>query len=142
VLVGAPSRGFAAVVAGMLIGAAVVSARRQRPHALRPFLFACAVAILVPVVARAGIALPWVVRGALVLTIAAIAGVGVGGVFAFVLSTADRAARPWLWAVNGAASVLGSALAVILPVSFGLQATLFVAAALYGLGGWLAARDQ
>ncbi|MCC6808812.1 MAG: hypothetical protein IT381_15405, partial [Deltaproteobacteria bacterium] len=42
VLVGAPSRGFAAVVAGMLIGAAVVSARRQRPHALRPFLFACA----------------------------------------------------------------------------------------------------
>lgn len=140
VLVGAPSRGFALVVSGMLIGAAVVTARGGRPHAFRPFAVACVVALAIPLAATHAMAAGDAMRAAIVAALALMAGAGVGGVFASVLTAAEPAARPWLWAINGAASVLGSALAVILPLAIGLQMTLLVAALLYGLGGALAAR--
>ena len=38
---------------------------------------------------------------------------------------------PWVWAVNGCASVLGSILAVILAMSFGFNAVLIIASILY-----------
>jgi hypothetical protein len=44
---------------------------------------------------------------------------------------------PWLWAINGVASVLGSALATALAIQFGFRVTLLFSAGLYGLAGLL-----
>ncbi len=40
-------------------------------------------------------------------------------------------AGPWFWAINGASSVLGSVVAAIISVTFGITATLLTGAALY-----------
>jgi hypothetical protein len=57
-------------------------------------------------------------------------------------ATAERAPLqlPWAWGVNGALSVVGSALATILAVEAGIAATLFAAAGAYLLAGgvWFA----
>ena len=44
---------------------------------------------------------------------------------------------PWAWAVNGAASVIGSALATGVAIHIGLRLTALVAALLYGIAGGL-----
>ena len=38
---------------------------------------------------------------------------------------------PWMWGINGLASVLGSALTLILAIKFGFTGALFVGAASY-----------
>ncbi len=48
---------------------------------------------------------------------------------------------PWLWGVNGAMSVLGSALATTLAIHLGFRLTLLLAAGIYGLAGLLIARE-
>jgi hypothetical protein len=45
----------------------------------------------------------------------------------------------WAWAINAAASVLGSAAAVFLAIYLGLRTTLLIGGLLY-LGAWLSAR--
>lgn len=45
---------------------------------------------------------------------------------------------PWAWGVNGAASVLGSAMALVLAIAMGYGHTLFVGIAIYILGWSLA----
>ena len=44
---------------------------------------------------------------------------------------------PWAWAVNGAASVIGSALATGVAIHIGFRLTALVAALLYGIAGAL-----
>jgi len=44
---------------------------------------------------------------------------------------------PWLWAINGVASVLGSALATALAIHLGFRATAALAAVIYGAAGLL-----
>ena len=44
---------------------------------------------------------------------------------------------PWAWAVNGAASVIGSALATGVALHIGFRLTALVAALLYGIAGAL-----
>jgi len=39
----------------------------------------------------------------------------------------------WAWSLNAAASVLGSAMAVVLGIYLGLRATLLIGAGLYGI---------
>ena len=46
----------------------------------------------------------------------------------------------WGFAVNGAASVLGATLAIVLAFNFGYAITLFVAVALYVIAGVLLSR--
>ena len=41
---------------------------------------------------------------------------------------------PWGWGVNGAASVLGSSLALALAIAMGYRLTLFIGIAVYILG--------
>jgi hypothetical protein len=43
---------------------------------------------------------------------------------------------PWAWAVNGATSVLGSVLAMVIAINNGFTATLLVGGLVY-LGAWL-----
>jgi hypothetical protein len=44
----------------------------------------------------------------------------------------------WAWAMNASASVLGSVLAMVIAIHFGLNVTLFCGAVAYGLAGLLA----
>jgi hypothetical protein len=47
----------------------------------------------------------------------------------------DPALIPWLWAINGITSVIGSALAVTVSIHVGFSLTLVVAAGIYGFAG-------
>jgi hypothetical protein len=47
------------------------------------------------------------------------------------ISQVDAGLIPWGWALNGAASVLGSGLAMGLSLHFGYRVTLLVSASLY-----------
>ena len=38
---------------------------------------------------------------------------------------------PWMWGINGISSVLGSAMAIVIAISFGFREALLVAAACY-----------
>jgi hypothetical protein len=50
-----------------------------------------------------------------------------------ILSARHRAVIPWAWAVNASVSVVGSVLAVVIALSWGFVAVLFVAAVAYGV---------
>jgi hypothetical protein len=61
-------------------------------------------------------------------------GVPMGMAFPVGLSLADKElprATPWLWAINGALSVVGSVAAVILSIAWGITATCAIGAACY-----------
>ncbi len=63
-------------------------------------------------------------------------GVPMGMAFPVGLKYADREVRsatPWLWAINGGLSVIGSVLAMILSIAFGITATCLVGALCYAL---------
>ncbi|MEW5850934.1 MAG: hypothetical protein AB2A00_19260 [Myxococcota bacterium] len=64
----------------------------------------------------------------------ALTGVPMGVAFPLGLSLAERdvpPATPWLWATNGALSVVGSVLAVIMSIAHGITVTCAVGAACY-----------
>ena len=83
---------------------------------------------------RAGVGLPlWVKVGTTVAAIAPAAFL-MGMPFPVGLARLERIHKPsvrWAWALNAAASVLGSATAVLIAVYFGLRVTLFAGAFLY-----------
>jgi len=56
-----------------------------------------------------------------------------------IVSEQAREIVPWVWGVNGATSVLGSVLAVMLSINFGFRAALVVGTVIY-LGALLLAR--
>lgn len=49
------------------------------------------------------------------------------------VASIDRAPTPWFWGINGAAGVLGSSLAVVLSIAFGIYVTMFASALCYAL---------
>ena len=53
----------------------------------------------------------------------------------------NSAIIPWLWAINGVTSVIGSALAVTVSIHIGFRLTLVVAAAIYVVAGLLLAAE-
>lgn len=53
----------------------------------------------------------------------------------------NRALIPWLWAINGITSVIGSALAVTVSIHIGFGLTLVVAAVVYAVAGLLVAAE-
>jgi len=55
-------------------------------------------------------------------------------------SAAESHAVEWAWAMNAAASVLGSVLAIVIAMEFGLTATLICGAAAYALATLLRPR--
>jgi len=77
----------------------------------------------------------------LVVAVAALAPVGLlmGGPFprgVRAIEEASPGSIPWMWGVNGAASVVASVLAALLVLSWGLRVVLWLGAACYA-GAWL-----
>jgi hypothetical protein len=93
-------------------------------------------------VTEGGVGLPFLVKVLIsVLLIAAPAFV-MGMPFPTALNRVEAvmpACVRWAWAINAAASVLGSAAAVFLAIYLGLRTTLLIGGLLY-LGAWLSAR--
>jgi len=88
----------------------------------------------------------WPLPGRLGMTVALLAPLGFLMGMPFPLGmrwagTHRPGVVPWHWGINGVMSVLGSALSIALAIHFGLRATLFIAAGVYGLAGVMLARE-
>jgi hypothetical protein len=103
---------------GAAAAAAVVAVLALSPtfdalaHWHRPLRVVVAIAVLAPVGFLLGRPLPLAVRA---------------------LARRRPAVVPWAWGVNGAASVLGSVLALVLALAFGLNQALLAGGILYAL---------
>jgi hypothetical protein len=139
-LLGQPGLSLALALAGLLLGAGAGAAgwRRGAARPAAPLVGAAVLlaleALLLP--ALAGTALSWPLAGRI--------GLALGATFlpALLMGTAlplgaagpgrsDPAVLPWMWAINGAASAAGAALAVMLAMELGGRAVLLIGAALY-----------
>jgi hypothetical protein len=142
---GQPTLAFSTVITTLLFSSGLGSLLAPRLP-LRPLLLALIAAIVAyPLLLRPlfqdTMALGWGTR--LVIAVTALVPLGllmgvpfVGG----LRSVQGRAAglTPWVWAVNGSASVVGSILAAVLALSWGYRSVLAVAAACYAVA-WCAA---
>lgn len=85
-------------------------------------------------IAESGVQLPFVVKVLLSVALISPAGFAMGMPFPTGLGLLERtmpAAIRWAWAVNAAASVLGSAAAMFLAIYLGLSSTLLIGGVLY-----------
>jgi spermidine synthase len=84
--------------------------------------------------------LPLSLRVIIVLVVVAPLGTLMGMPFPVAiaqLTAAEKRLVPWAWVINGAASVLGSVLAVIMAMTSGFSAVFWAAAALYLVAAWV-----
>ena len=130
------SLGLAALLIGAAIGSSLSSRLRQDPDRASA-MCALAVPVLLVVltaVAEATLAWPLAARGAVAVIASAGLGIPLGAVFPKIVAQAgatDPRLVSWAWAINGAASVIGSILAVALTLNAGFTAVGVVAAACY-----------
>ena len=130
------SLGLAALLIGAAIGSSVSLRLRQDPDRASAM---CAVAVpvllvVLTAVAEATLAWPLLARGAVAVIASAALGIPLGAVFPKIVAQAgatDPRLVSWAWAINGAASVIGSILAVALTLNAGFTAVGIVAAACY-----------
>jgi len=96
-------------------------------------LLVAAAALAVPSLASLLQAEPTPVRIAVALALIAPAGLLMGSAFPLGVRAAQARAGllPWLWGLNGAASVLASVIAVPVALEFGIVANLWIGAACY-----------
>jgi hypothetical protein len=147
--VGHPSYAAAVVLVALLAGAGIgaLVAGRMPLERIRALLW------LVPVVSalvsiglgplfRGTLGLPLALRIALLVPVIAIAGAGLGLALPAGFMQFNERDRPWLWAINGAAGVLASALAVALAIAFGFVTTSLIGAACYALAAAALAYDH
>ena len=137
---GQPALALAVGLAALLVGAAGGSAASARGNIGVPRA-ALASAIVVTVaflafdrVAAATLSWPLLARGATACLVSFAIGLPLGSVFPRVLASAgahDDGLVAWPWAVNGAASVIGSILAVVAALTIGFTGVGFLAAACY-----------
>ncbi|HEY8824663.1 MAG TPA: hypothetical protein VIP07_07230 [Candidatus Limnocylindria bacterium] len=137
---GQPSFALSLGLAALLIGAAIGSSLSARVR-LDPDQASAMCAVAVPVllvlltwVASATLAWPLAARVAVAVIASAGLGVPLGAVFPKIVAqagTADPRLVSWAWAINGAASVIGSILAVALTINVGFTTVGVVAAACY-----------
>src|SRR5437867_1764314 len=137
---GQPALALAVGLAALLVGAAGGSAASAggRVGVARAAL---ASAIVVTVaflafdrVAAATLSWPLLARGTTACLVSIAIGLPLGSVFPSVIASAgayDEGLVSWAWAVNGAASVIGSILAVVAALSVGFIGVGFFAAACY-----------
>ncbi|HVW26206.1 MAG TPA: hypothetical protein VHC69_12605 [Polyangiaceae bacterium] len=140
---GTPTNALTAVLLVLLLsggigarafGAATSGAKQRLFVAL--VLYAAVLAVVFPSVARATVGLPLAARGVIVaLSVAPLGGMmGVPLPSCLAAVRAEDARRiPWLWGVNGAASVLGSVLATLGSMHAGVTALLTAGVVLYAL---------
>ncbi len=124
-LLGHPSRSLALVLASLLFFAGVgsyVSGSRRVP--LVPALVGLLALILLaaygyPLLAQAVLPYSLTVRGAATMAMVAPLGFFMGMPFPLGLAAVSRAGGgvvPWMWGINGATTVLGSVLAIVLAI--------------------------
>jgi hypothetical protein len=93
-----------------------------------------ALALLMTPVAESGVALPFPVKVLITAGLIAPAGFAMGMPFPTGLSLLERvmpASVRWAWAINAAASVMGSAAAMFLAIYLGLRATIVIGGVFY-----------
>jgi spermidine synthase len=130
------SLGLAALLIGAAIGSSLSARLRQDPDQASAI---CAVAVpillvLLTWVAAITLAWPLPLRGAVAVVASAGLGIPLGAVFPKIVAlaaAADPRLVSWAWAINGAASVVGSILAVALTINAGFTAVGIVAAVCY-----------
>jgi hypothetical protein len=144
VVLGHPTYALVTVLVGLLVATGVGSAlssrivrsRRAVSHAalLAAALLATLPWAVVRPLARATMLAPLGARAAWCGACAAALGIVLGMLFPSALAFTDRErATPVALALGGAASVVGSALAIVLSVSFGIPGTFAAAGAFYAL---------
>lgn len=143
---GHPTYALTVVIFLMLLasGAGSLTARRLTAgtRALRPVLLIIVVAViaylaLLPVILRSLVGLPFPVKlflsGALIVPLGFVMGVpfptGLRVLNEFCIGT--HGLTEWAWAMNASASVLGSVLAMVIALHFGLNVTLLCGALAY-----------
>ena len=139
-LLGQPGLSLALSLAGLLLGAGL-GASGWRRAAGRPALalagaaaLLALAALLLPALASTALGWPLPARIALALSATFLPAVLMGTALPLCAAgpgRSDPAVLPWLWAVNGAASAVGAALAVLLAMEWGGRAVLLGGAALY-----------
>ena len=149
---GHPTYALTVVIFLMLLasGAGSLTARNWSANlkTLRPVLVAIVLAVfiylgLLPIVLKSLVGLPFgiklLISGALIVPL----GFAMGMPFPTGLRLMDQSAigtgglTEWAWAMNASASVLGSVLAMVVALHFGLNVTLACGAAAYALAGLL-----
>lgn len=99
------------------------------------FLVALTAALGLPLLLEQLHGQPMGVRIAASIGVLCLLGIPLGSAFPIGLRLADarvRHATPWLWGINGALSVVGSVLAVMLSIRYGITFTGLVGTACYG----------
>jgi hypothetical protein len=120
--------------------------RRRLLTALAAIVFmGIAAVVLIPPVVNYAIGWPITAR----LVLAAVLLLPAGGLMGIplpsgmrLLSRRQSALVPWAWGINGALSVLGSGLSVLVAMTFGFSATILAGASVYALAAVLIARGQ
>ena len=150
VFLGAPVYSMAITLASLLAATglgALWAGRRDSPADLLVrnavigiALWVVATAFLLDPLLELGIGLPLVARAFLVagwlLPVGLVLGVPMPTAIR-ALSAETPALVPWAWGANACASVLASLAVVLVSMQIGFTATLFVTAAIYGLGYFL-----
>jgi hypothetical protein len=147
---GHPLYALSVVLTGLLVGAgagSLLSARLGIPGSRRVMLALLALvafaAVGMPRVLAATLGAPGPARVALSLALLAPLGLAAGIPFPLgvrLLGEAGARWIPWMWAVNGAFSVLASVLAMALAMSFGFGAPLGAGLAAYAVAAVIAHR--
>jgi hypothetical protein len=142
--IGPPTVTFAVVVGALLVTSGIGShlSGRADPQRRLPVALALAalatlgVALLAPVVARAALGAPLALRAALAALLVAPVGLALGAPFPLGLRLVDARAPallPWVWGVNGFASVLASAGSLLLATVGGFTSVLLCGVGCYAV---------
>jgi SAM-dependent methyltransferase len=149
---GHPTYALTVVIFLMLLssGAGSLSSRvwRTRMQSLWPMLAIIVVAVvaylgLLPLVLRNFVGLPFEVKlfisGLLLVPLGFLMGMPFpSGLHLLSDDVSGKGLTEWAWAMNASASVLGSVLAMVIAIHFGLNVTLFCGGVAYGFAGLLA----
>ena len=148
IVLGHPIYALVVVLAGLILFAGAGSllservrfhsgAARRAPALLSALALAAYVAVL-PSLARAVTARPLGVRAAGCLALLCVPGLLMGLCFPAGVRAMQAAGQteslPWMWALNGAASVLATFAGIVVAMEYGLTACILSAAACYVLG--------
>ncbi|MBI2388688.1 MAG: hypothetical protein HYV09_03640 [Deltaproteobacteria bacterium] len=144
---GHPSRATTVVLTTMLLGAGVGSVlagrmvgARARGFALALPAVAALLAIALPSVLEAGTGASLITRVFLAVLVVSPVAVAMGFAFPSGMIAFGEENRPWMWAVNGAASVLASVSSLALSMAFGFTRVLWLGAACYAVAALVLAR--
>jgi hypothetical protein len=139
---GHPTYALTVIIFSMLVASSIGSRLSETPRPWAPLGVAALIALaafLVPGLTEVGITWPlaikFVVAAAAIAPAALLMGMPFPQGLRWLEQRQPEAVR-WAWAVNAAASVLGSASAIFLAIYMGLRATLLMGALCYLLAWW------